>query len=94
MAYYADLTHLPKDVQEVLPLHAQIIYVDAFNAAWEDWEDIDTAMLWFDRETIACQEAWTAVKKVYRKDERTGQWRRRGYRLPQLPSEWIGARPG
>jgi cation transport regulator ChaB len=92
MPYYADLTYLPEDIREALPLPAQVIYADAFNQAWE--EDLDSAKLWLDREASARKEAWAAVKKMYRKDHRTGRWLRRGYRFLPITPDGAHIRPG
>ncbi len=89
MPYYAHLTSLPEDIQGALPLHAQVIYACAFNAAWGRM--FNTPMNWFDREDTARQEAWAAVKELYQKDEQTGQWRAKGYPLPRPASQEIGA---
>jgi cation transport regulator len=92
MTYYTDLEHLPKDVQEVLPLHAQVIFADAYNDALD--ESFEVREPWLEREDAARREAWAAVKRIYRKDDRTGLWRRRGYQLPAIPSKRILSRPG
>ena len=49
---------LPESVRHALPAHAQDIFREAFNAAWEEYGG---------REDTAFRVAWAAVKKRYRK---------------------------
>ena len=62
---YATRTELPESVQNVLPTHAQNIYKDAFNNAWEEYGH---------DESRAHAVAWGAVKKKYHKNLTTGKW--------------------
>ncbi len=55
---YQDNSGLPASVKNHLPLHAQDIYRQAFNSAWEKYA----------REDTAHRVAWAAVKLKYRKD--------------------------
>jgi len=41
LPYSANLTYLPEDVRQALPLQVQVVYVEAFNRAWQ--EDLDSA---------------------------------------------------
>jgi cation transport regulator len=50
---------LPPSVRNHLPGHAQAIYREAFNHAWEQYA-IDPR-----QEEIAHRVAWAAVKKTY-----------------------------
>lgn len=50
---------LPRSVRDHLPDHAQDIYREAFNHAWERYA-ADPA-----REEIVHRIAWAAVKKTY-----------------------------
>jgi len=50
---------LPPSVRNHLPEHAQDIYREAFNHAWEEYSGDPR------REEIAHRVAWAAVKKVY-----------------------------
>ena len=63
---YQNLSDLPDNVRGVLPQHAQEIYKEAFNHAFDEYEG---------REETAHKVAWSAVKKKYRKDEASGRWR-------------------
>lgn len=58
---------LPKSVRESLPEDAQAIYLDAFNRAWEQFEDEE------DREAAAHREAWKVVRESYRQGS-DGRW--------------------
>jgi cation transport regulator len=69
---YRSLTDLPDSVTGVLPRHAQEIYQEAFNAAWDQYED-PAKRRDGDREETAHKVAWAAVKKKYEKGD--GRWR-------------------
>ena len=59
---YATTSDLPPAVRR-LPLHAQEIFLSAFNGAWQSYADHDP----HEQEEIAFRVAWAAVKKQYRK---------------------------
>ena len=71
---YSSIDDLPASVRENLPKHAQEIYKEAFNNAYEEYADRGPE----GREVTAHKVAWTAVKKKYKKDEATGKWREAG----------------
>jgi len=56
---YDKLSDLPDAVTDYLPKHAQQIFQAAFNSASEEYDDESR---WF-------ATAWTAVEKVYEKNE-------------------------
>jgi len=64
---YDSKSELPESVRGTLPEDAQKIYREAFNSAWEQYDDAD------DREKRAHQVAWSAVKEEYEKNEE-GEW--------------------
>jgi len=66
---------LPGPVRSNLPQHAQTIYREAFNAAWDQYADPDERRGDASREEVAHKVAWSAVKQQYEK--RDGRWRRR-----------------
>ena len=66
---YQSVADLPDNVRDKLPKHAQDIYLEAFNSAYEEYQDRGD-----EREQTAHRVAWSAVKKKYRKDEPTGNW--------------------
>ncbi|MBW4047086.1 MAG: cation transporter [Proteobacteria bacterium] len=59
---YGSNLDLPPSVREHLPEHAQAIFREAFNAAWDTYGERLEA-----REALAFRVAWSAVKKGYRK---------------------------
>ncbi len=67
---YASIEDLPASVRDNLPKHAQEIYKEAFNSAYDDYAERGPE----GREQTAHKVAWTAVKKKYEKDEATGKW--------------------
>ena len=58
---------LPDSVRRVLPTHAQHIYKEAFNTAYDEYKDPAGRKGGADREEVAHRVAWAAVKKKYRK---------------------------
>lgn len=64
---------LPESVRGVLPAHAQDIYKEAFNSAWEEYKDPSERRGDADREETAHKVAWSAVKKSYHKGD-DGKW--------------------
>ena len=51
-----------------LPKHAQEIYKEAYNSAWEQYDH---------EESRAHRVAWAAVKNDYEKDEKSGDWKKK-----------------
>lgn len=62
-------SELPKPVQNVLPVHAQDIYKEAFNSAYEEYKEPSERRDDASREEVAHRVAWNAVKKVYEKGD-------------------------
>ncbi len=58
---------LPKSVKHVLPSHAQDIYREAFNSAWEEYADPDKRYEGDSLEDTARKVAWATVKHKYEK---------------------------
>ncbi|MBV4411492.1 putative cation transport regulator ChaB [Enterobacteriaceae bacterium YMB-R22] len=69
---YNTRSELPESVRGVLPPHAQDIYKEAFNSAWEQYRDKSARRGDASREETAHRVAWSAVKQRYEKgdDER------------------------
>ena len=67
---YSHRSDLPESVQHVLPPHAQEIYKEAFNSAWDQYKDQQ------DREETAHRVAWSAVKNGYQKGD-DDKWHRK-----------------
>jgi cation transport regulator len=74
---YKKTSELPESVREHLPEHAQEIYMEAFNSAWEQYDRPEERRGGATREETAHKVAWAAVKKQYEKDERTGKWEKK-----------------
>lgn len=64
---YKSTNELPESVKSVLPAHAQDIYKEAFNSAYEEYKDASERRGGADREETAHKVAWAAVKHQYEK---------------------------
>ncbi len=60
---------LPESVKHVLPSHAQDIYKEAFNSAWDQYKDKEDRRDDASREETAHKVAWAAVKHEYAKGD-------------------------
>lgn len=74
---YKSLKDLPESVRDNLPEHAQEIYKDAFNSAWEQYDQPEERRGRASREETSHRVAWAAVKKSYEKDESSGKWHKK-----------------
>ena len=72
---YDKISELPDSVRDNLPKHAQEIYMEAFNSAWDEYADPDERRGNTSREETAHKVAWSAVKKKYKKNDKTGEWK-------------------
>lgn len=70
---YSSISDLPVPVRKALPKHAQDIYKEAFNSAYDEYKDPKDRRGDEDRESVAHKVAWSAVKKKYQKGD-DGQW--------------------
>jgi cation transport regulator len=61
---YENRSDLPDSVRDNLPAHAQDIYKEAYNSAWDQYGH---------DESRAHRVAWGAVEKKYHKNE-SGKW--------------------
>ncbi|MCX8580312.1 ChaB family protein [Gilliamella sp. B3482] len=73
---YQTRDDLPESVRHVLPEHAQDIFKESFNNAIKEYQDPKKRRDKSSPEQIAFRVAWSAVEKVYRKNE-NGQWERK-----------------
>lgn len=64
---YRTNAELPDSVKNVLPEHAQDIFRDAFNHAWDEYADPVKRKGNSSQEETAFRVAWAAVKKIYEK---------------------------
>ena len=71
---YESISDLPESVRDNLPRHAQEIYKEAFNSAWEQYADPDERRGDASREETSHKVAWSAVKEKYEKGG-DGTWR-------------------
>lgn len=70
---YSKHSELPEQVKNSLPEHAQEIYKEAFNSAWDEYKDASDRKGNRDREETAHAVAWSAVKQSYEKNSE-GDW--------------------
>lgn len=64
---YKTRDELPESVKGSLPAHAQDIYQEAYNSAWEEYADPRKRRGDTSREETAHKVAWSAVKEKYEK---------------------------
>lgn len=69
---YKSTQQLPDSVTDHLPRHAQEIYKEAFNSAWDDYKNASDRRGDASREEVAHKVAWSAVKEKYEK--KNGDW--------------------
>jgi cation transport regulator len=72
---YESLQALPSSIKTHLPLRAQEIYREAFNLAWEQYADLLARQGPASVEEAVSRSAWAAVRRKYRQDPMTRQWR-------------------
>ncbi|MDD1679583.1 MAG: ChaB family protein [Methanomicrobiales archaeon] len=72
---YRSTSELPESVKNNLPKHAQEIYMEAFNNAWEQYANPESRRGEESREEVSHKVAWAAVKQKYEKDEKSGEWK-------------------
>ena len=72
---YKSNDDLPEDVRAALPEHAQEIYREAYNSAWEQYDDPGDREGDSSREETAHAVAWSAVKDQYEKTD--GEWKKK-----------------
>ncbi len=70
---YQQRSDLPERVTDALPKHGQEIYKEAFNSAWDKYDKPSERKANRDREETAHAVAWSAVKRVYQKNNQ-GEW--------------------
>lgn len=70
---YHSVAELPDSVKDNLPKHAQEIYKEAYNSAWDEYKDPEDRRGDASREETAHRVAWSAVKQKYEKND-NGRW--------------------
>ena len=73
---YDKRSDLPDNVHDNLPEHAQDIYKEAFNNAWDQYDDPEDRRGDAGREETAHKVAWSAVKNEYEKGD-DDKWHRK-----------------
>ncbi len=71
---YKTKSELPGSVKDNLPDHAQEIYKEAYNSAWDQYDKPEERRGDASREETAHKVAWAAVKHEYKKDNKSGKW--------------------
>ncbi len=74
---YNSLDDLPERVKNNLPKHAQEIFKEAFNNAWDEYKNPKKRRGKATREETSFKVAWAAVENEYHKDS-SGKWRKNG----------------
>jgi cation transport regulator len=72
---YDSTADLPASVKKALPEHAQEIYKEAFNNAWEQYASPESRRGKASREEVVHKVAWSAVKEKYERGN--GHWVRK-----------------
>lgn len=70
---YTSQQELPDSVRNVLPEHAQLMYKEAFNSAYDQYKGPDDRNESDGREETAHKVAWSAVKQTYKIAD-DGRW--------------------
>lgn len=61
---YKSINELPEGVRNVLPHHAQNIYMKAFNSAYDEYDKPSERRGDTSRDETAARVAWSAAKKA------------------------------
>ena len=75
---YKTINELPGNVRDVLPHHAQEIFKEAFNSAYDQYDTAQERRGDDTRETVSFKVAWSAVKKAGYEKQADGSWNREG----------------
>lgn len=73
---YKSTRDLPESVRDNLPEHAQDIFKEAFNSAWDEYADPDKRRGKESQEEVSFKVAWAAVKNEYEKGD-DDKWHRK-----------------
>ncbi|WP_424681811.1 putative cation transport regulator ChaB [Frateuria sp. YIM B11624] len=73
---YKSTRDLPDAVRDNLPEHAQDIFKEAFNSAWDEYADPDKRRGKESQEEVSFKVAWAAVKNEYEKGD-DDKWHRK-----------------
>lgn len=70
---YKNNEDLPDSVKDNVPKHAQDIYREAYNSAYDEYKEPEERRGDASREETAHKVAWSAVKQKYEKGD-DGRW--------------------
>ncbi|MDI9219376.1 putative cation transport regulator ChaB [Pantoea sp. EA-12] len=73
---YKTRNELPESVKNVLPAHAQDIYLAAFNSAWDEYKEKKDRKDNSSHEEVSHKVAWSSVKQKYEKVH-DGKWHKK-----------------
>lgn len=73
---YKKNSDLPEDVKDALPEHAQDIYREAYNSAYDQYDEPEEREGGRSRESTAHAVAWSAVKNKYER-VKEGEWKKK-----------------
>ncbi len=71
---YNTTQELPDLVRTELPDHAQEIWLEAYNNAWQEYKNPAERRGNETREEVSAKVAWAAVERKYHKDRNSGKW--------------------
>lgn len=74
---YDTRSELPDQVKDHLPKHAQDVYKEAYNSAYDEYKDPDDRKKGGSREEAAHRVAWSAVKKAGYEKGDDGDWHKK-----------------
>lgn len=72
---YRTVRDFPDPARENLPIHAQKIYMKAFNSACDQYRDPEERKEDVSHKETPHRVAWSAVKQAYQKEN--GEWIRK-----------------
>lgn len=73
---YDSISDLPENIQDLLSKHAQEIYKEAYNNAFDQYKDPEKRRGDASREETAHKVAWSAVENKYEKGD-DDKWHRK-----------------
>jgi cation transport regulator len=74
---YNKIEDLPESIRANLPEHAQHIFLETYNNAWDKYSKPEDRRGASSQEETAMKIVWSAVKKDYEKNEKSGRWERK-----------------
>jgi cation transport regulator len=84
---YESINGLPTTIRDVLPEDAQRVYLEAYNRAWDGYNEEIVGDL--TRDGVANRAGWTVVEHEFVQDSATGEWHRKGEELDQEAGQGV-----